>query len=49
MSTCSMCGSDVTPDDLYSIDGREVCEDCAPSYANPPRPCAGGPGGQLSA
>lgn len=49
MSICMICGSEVDPDDIYIFSGTEVCEDCAPVYANPPRPCSGGPLGQKTA
>lgn len=44
MGSCEKCGME--KDDVYKINGVEMCEECSMKYNNPSRPCGGGPGGQ---
>jgi len=39
MPVCSKCGEIVDKEDIYQINGKDVCEDCAISSHNGPKPC----------
>lgn len=44
MSNCSKCGSEAAREEMFDVQGEEMCEDCYVKYQNPSRPCGGGPG-----
>jgi hypothetical protein len=45
MAKCEKCELNVKNDELYKVNGVEMCEDCSMKYSNPSHPCGGGPGG----
>ncbi|GAW94248.1 hypothetical protein [Calderihabitans maritimus] len=36
---CPQCGREVDQDDMYQVNGQEMCDDCALERQNIPKPC----------
>lgn len=39
MATCRQCGQEVEQEDLYVVNGQDLCEDCAMDRQQVPKPC----------
>ncbi|MCW3491011.1 hypothetical protein [Dethiobacter alkaliphilus] len=48
MAECEKCNVEVKEDEVYRVNGVEMCEECSLKYQNPSKPCGGGPGSQTS-
>jgi len=36
---CTKCGQEASPEDIYTVNGQGMCEDCALANQSAPKPC----------